>query len=76
MQDEARAGAALREADPVKWFVGTIAAAAGELPSKVKDEALLTKVILSERSMDPIVHTEVRHYLRSKGFSWISGCFG
>lgn len=76
VQDVAEAGIALREADPVKWLVGTIAIANQKMPSEVQNEDLLVKAMLEERSLDPPVYDQVRRYLVIQGFRWISGCFG
>jgi hypothetical protein len=75
-QDVNGAGEALREADPVKWLVGTIAVANGEMPSDVSDVHLMAKAVTGQRSMDPTVYNETKNYLGSKGYSWIGGCFG
>jgi hypothetical protein len=75
VQDGNEAGEALREADPVKWLVGTIAVANREMPSDVSNEHLMAKAAVGQRSMDPTVYNETRKYLGSKGYSWIGGCF-
>jgi hypothetical protein len=76
VQDVNEAGEALREADPVKWLVGTIAVANGETPSDVSDVHLMAEAVMGQRSMDPAVYSETKRYLDSKGYCWISGCFG
>lgn len=76
VQDETEAGIALREADPVKWLVGTMAIAAQRMPSEIQDEDLMVKAVLGQGSMDPAVYSQVKQYLGGKGFRWIGGCFG
>lgn len=67
---------ALKEADPVKWLVSTIAIANHKLPSEIQDQDLMIHTILEERRMDPVVYRQTKQYLSSKGIGWISGCFG
>lgn len=75
-QNTAGAGDALKEADPVKWLAGTIAIAKEINVSEVTDMDMMAAAMTQERSMDRVVHNEVRKYLGTKGMRWMSGCFG
>ena len=76
LQDGNEAGDALKEADPVKWLVGTVAIANKIAPSEVSDAQLMADVILGQDNMDPTVYGQTKRYLGGKGYRWISGCFG
>ncbi len=76
IKDELGAGAALREADPVKWFIGTLAIRNEKPASEVDDMDVFAQTMIQEHTMDPIVYKQVKAYLYSQGFRWTSGCFG